>query len=204
MDKLVKSKKTIILAAFVSVMSFSLVSTAQVGALSFSDFFGSNRQNQGQSQNRNQNQDRNNNQNPAAPTTSRQTPTQQQTPTTQQPAQTTVTPTVPATPVVETQAPVQQTTVAPRTINNNPQSEAPVAVTSPDTSAAVIQTASSQSVGESKTDGTPYVSNKIDPNLAETLLFAGIGAMTLGTLIYASTLIFFNKPAVRHIPVKSL
>ena len=72
-----------------------------------------------------------------------------------------------------------------------------------DTSAGVTSTANFQSAIQPTTKGTPYISNKIDPELARTLLFAGIATITAGTLIYAATIIPFKKQ-VRRIPVKTL
>lgn len=72
-----------------------------------------------------------------------------------------------------------------------------------DTSAAVLSTANSQSATKSSIDGTPYVSNKINPELAQYLLFTGVATMTAGTLMYGAGLIPAKKH-VRHIPVKIL
>jgi hypothetical protein len=72
-----------------------------------------------------------------------------------------------------------------------------------DTSAGVISTANFQSAIQSTTKGTPYISNKIDAKLAQSLLFAGIATITAGTLMYATTVIPFKKQ-VRRIPVKTL
>ena len=186
----------VVFAAFLSIVGFSLISTAQAEALSLREITNSllgNRQNQ------NNNQGSGNSRPTVVPTTPRQSPVQQQAPVTQQPIQTA--PVTPVTPAPAQEPQQQAVTPRPSTATTDPTEN--VAVVPVDTSEDVIKTASSQSVGETSTDGTPYVSNKIDPDMAKTLLIVGIGTVTAGTLLYGSTHILFPK-RVRHIPVKSL
>jgi hypothetical protein len=204
MNHVRNSKKTLILAAVVSIMTLSVASSSQTNALTLSDFLNNTFNNQAGRQNQNNNQGR-----PAAPTqTQNQTPSRQNTPTqniveqvvpsTQQTTPTTtVAPTAPATTApIQTAAP--QATAA-RTVTPISPVMAPL-----DTSAAVVNTANAQAVGESAPNASPYTSNKIDPMLAQKLLFAGIATITAGTLIYAASIFPYGKKQVRHIPVKSL
>jgi hypothetical protein len=203
MNHVRNSKKTLILAAVVSIMTLSVASSSQTNALTLNEFLNNTFNNQSGRQNQNNNQGR-----PVAPTQSQnQTPSRQNTPTqniveqvvptTQQPAPTTtVTPTAPAAPApTQTSAPQ----AAARTAAPSTAVVAPV-----DTSAAVVNTANAQAVGESAPNASPYTSNKLDPMLAQKLLFAGIATITAGTLLYAASIIPFGKKQVRHIPVKSL
>ena len=199
------SKKTLILAAVVSIMSLSVASTSQTNALTLSEYLNNTFNSQ---QNRNQD---NNQSRPVAPQTT--TPSRQNNQTqniveqvipapttTQTPAQTApVTPAAPA--QTQTTAPAQ-TQAAPRATYIQPITKQ--AVVAPlDTSAAVARTANAQAVGDTSANGSPYVSNKLDPVVAQKLLFAGIATITAGTLLYAGSIFPFKKQ-VRHIPVKSL
>jgi hypothetical protein len=213
MNHVRNSKKTLILAAVVSIMTLSVASSSQTNALTLSEFLNNTFNNQAGRQDQNNNQSR-----PVAPMqtqtqTQNQTPSRQNTPTqnvveqilptNQQPAQTAP---VTQTPPTQTPAPAQT-----RTQTATPQATAARTLTpaSPviaplDTSAAVVNTANAQAVGESAPNASPYTSNKIDPMLAQKLLFAGIATITAGTLIYAASIFPYGKKQVRHIPVKSL
>lgn len=205
MKYLAQTKKTIILSAFVSIMGFSLVSSSQTHALSLRDIttglLGGSQQNQTPAQTSN-NSNNTSNQTPRqtlVPTITQQVPvvTQQPvvTPQPTQTAQTTVSPTqtsvpqqAPATQTTDTKAPVTQTSIAPIPL---------------DTAADVFKTASAQSVNKSASSGSPYTTNKINPELGKQLLFASLATITAGALIYAATILPQRKH-VRHIPVKSL
>ena len=204
MKNVLNSKKTLVLAAVVSIMSLSVASSTQTNALTLSEFLSGLTSNNQSRDNQTGNQ--------ARPTnnTNNTTPNRQQNiveqilPTTQQPTQTT-----PATPTEPAQTQVQQTQTAAPQQAAPARTVAPTTTKSPtvtpiDTSAAVVSTANSQTTEKSAANATPYTSNKIDPMLAQKLLFAGIATITAGTLIYAASIFPFGKKQVRHIPVKSL
>ncbi len=195
MNYVARQKRGILLATFLSILCVSVVASPQVGASPLSDLtdalLGRNQQPQ------NTNQPRNTPQNVVPQVTPQQTNTPQRT--------TTITPTTPTqtTPAETTpQQTTQQSTATTRqAANTTPVAQA--AATPIDTSADVITTVNSQSGNITQKAGSPYVSNKLDPEVAELLLFAGIGSITAGVLVYMATLFPFAKP-VRHISVKSM
>jgi hypothetical protein len=219
MIKLARTNKTVIVAAFMSIMSISLISSSQAGALSLRDIVtgltGSSQQGQTTT---NQTPNRGSSQTTARPTqtttqdrnvvqTLLPTLTQQNPVVTPQPTQTapatqTPAPTQTQTTPAQTSQPAT-TTTAQATNNRTTTNQPTVAVKPVDTSAAVISTASEQSIGSTAADTTPYVSNKLNPDLAKQLFYAGIVTITAGTLIYAATILPSRKQ-VRRIPVKSI
>ena len=72
-----------------------------------------------------------------------------------------------------------------------------------DTAEDVVKIASFQAAGDPVAVGSKYVSNKINPELAKSLLFAGLGTITAGTLMYGTAMLSFKKQD-RHIAVKNL
>lgn len=227
MKNFTQSKKTIVVAAFMAVMTVSVTSAPQAGALSLTDVLS------GLTSGIRQNQtaptttaptttttNTNNSSSNASKTTPTTTQTNTQSRTNTQNLVPTIVETVtqqPAAPA--TQQPVQ--TVAPQssapaatttntTTNAAPartQSQTPAtntAVVRPiDTSAAVFKTANAQSIGSSSANNSPYMSNKLDPERAKQLFYAGIATITAGVLIYAATSLPTRKQSHR-IPVKSV
>jgi hypothetical protein len=223
MIKLARTNKTVIVAAFMSIMSISLVSSSQAGALSLRDIVtgltGTSQQSQTTTNTTsNQTANRGASQTAAQPTqtttqnrnvvqTLLPTLTQQNPVVTPQPTQTAPTTQTPAPAQTQTtpaQTAQPATTTTSQATNNRTTTNQPtVAVKPVDTSAAVISTASQQSIGSTAADATPYVSNKLNPDLAKQLFYAGIVTITAGTLIYAATILPSRKQ-VRRIPVKSI
>jgi hypothetical protein len=209
------SKKTFILAAVVSIMAISFVSSSQTNALSLRDVIetvtGSNQRIE-QSQVTNQNRETTTTeptnanqslQNPIRQTVETLIPTNQNT--------TPLTPT-PLTPTPSTQVPVTQNlpaqTAQQTPVVNTQQTssavETPVAVVTPvDTSADVLRTANLQSISQPAATGTLYTSNKLDPQIAQYMLIAAILTITAGFVLYGAT-VLPSKKRTRQISVKSL
>ena len=228
-----KLKKTIILTAFLSIMSFSLISPPKAEAVPLNSIMG-RLMGGNQRDKTNAPKDDTDEQPTVAPTLPLQAPAAQET------LVSSVTPVLPTTPILpvtsKTSAqtapipiiaspivslpttPVEKTsqqkasTVQSQVTKNStiqPLITQPFVVqdalssSAVDTSAAVLSTANYQSAIKSNTDGTPYVSNKINSELAQYLLFAGIATITAGTLMYGVGVLPAKKQ-VRRNPVKIL
>jgi len=220
MNYVARQKRRVVLATILSVLCVSLVSSPQAGALSLRDItdglFGGTRQNEttNDSQSRNTTTTQAPTTNTNTSNTNRNVVEQIVPPQTTRPQQTapvTPAPTAPAPTTTTSPTPAQTQPARPvqRAVATTPQrtTSAPAvaqAVVAPlDTSADVLKTVNSQTVTETAVKGSPYTTNKLDPRVAESLMFAGIATITAGVLMYAASIFPFKKQ-VRHIPVKSL
>jgi hypothetical protein len=95
--------------------------------------------------------------------------------------------------VIPQQRAIKLAVVQPTTSTFQPVVRSAVASRLLDTSAGVISTANFQSAGASNAKGSLYISNKLDPETAQNLLFAGIATITTGTLVYGTTKFLFRK-----------
>jgi hypothetical protein len=203
------SKKTLILAAVVSIMGLSFVSSSQTNAISvplreiINNVTGNTQSgtqarqsNQTPSPQQRQTNILNNGESLVSPILNPDQPN----PNSPAPSTpTTVTPTAP----VQTTQTLQQTPAAQsQQTTTTPQSPT-VAVTPVDTSAEVLRTANLQSIEQPAVTGTLYTSNKLDPKVAQYMLIAAILTVTAGFVLYGAT-VLPSKKRTRHIPVKSL